>query len=89
MSSRPPEPPIIAETLIRRVGISQMKPPDAEATKVLEAMKIEAAYVDWVAEKEAIHHNNYRVLFEAGALGQLMQFLAKREIVQGTKEKLA
>jgi hypothetical protein len=42
-----------------------MKPPDAEATKVLEAMKMEATYVDWVAEKEAIHHNTYRALFEA------------------------
>jgi hypothetical protein len=89
MSSRPPEPPIVVETLIRRVGISQMKPPGVEATKVLEAMKMEAAYVDWVAEKEAIHHNNYRALFEAGALEPLTQFLAKREIVQGTMGKLA
>jgi hypothetical protein len=46
MSSRPPEPPIVAETLIRREDISQMKPSDAEATKVLDAMKMEAAYVD-------------------------------------------
>jgi hypothetical protein len=42
-----------------------------------------------VAEKEVIHHNNYRALFEAGALEPLMQFLAKRQIVQGTMGKLA
>jgi hypothetical protein len=41
-----------------------MKPPDAEATTVREAMKMEAAFVDWVAEKEAIHRNSYRALFE-------------------------
>jgi hypothetical protein len=46
MSSPSPERRIVVETLIRRVAISQMKPPDAEATKVLEAMKMEAAYVD-------------------------------------------
>jgi hypothetical protein len=51
-----------------------MKSPDAETTKILEAMKMEAAYVDWVAEKEAIHDNNYRALFEASALEPLMQF---------------
>jgi hypothetical protein len=33
--------------------------PDAEATKVLEGMKMEAGYVDWVTAKKAIHHNNY------------------------------
>jgi hypothetical protein len=75
---------IVVETLIQRVAISQMKPSDAEATKVLDSINMEAAYLDRVAEKEAIHRNSYQALFEAGALEPLMQFLAKREIVQGT-----
>jgi hypothetical protein len=43
MSSRSLERRTVVETLIRRVAISQMKRPDAEATTVLEAMKMEAA----------------------------------------------
>jgi hypothetical protein len=58
MSSRSLERSIVVETLIQRVTISQMKPPDAEATKALEVMKMEAASVDWVAEKETIHRNS-------------------------------
>jgi hypothetical protein len=42
-----------------------------------------------VAEKEAIHRNSYRALFKAGTLEPLRQFLARREIVQGTMGKLA
>jgi hypothetical protein len=41
-----------------------------------------------MAENEAIHRNSYRGLFEAGALEPLMQFLARREIVQGQWESL-
>jgi hypothetical protein len=70
-------------------GIAAVNPRDAAATKVFEAMKMEGAFVDWLAEKEAIHHNNYRALFEAGALEPLMEFLAKGEIVQGAMGKLA
>jgi hypothetical protein len=40
-----------------------------------------------VTEKGAIHRNSDRGLFEAGALEPLMQFLTRREIVQGTMGK--
>jgi hypothetical protein len=55
-------------SLMRRIGRTVMNPRDAAATKVFEAMKMEGAFADWLAEKEVIHHNNYRALFEAGAL---------------------
>jgi hypothetical protein len=42
-----------------------------------------------VAENGAIHRNSYRALFEAIALEPLIQFVARREIVQGTMGKLA
>jgi hypothetical protein len=61
-----------------------MNPLDAEAIKVFEAMKMEVEFVDWLTEKELIHHNNYRALFVAGALERLMEFL-----VQGAKGKFA
>jgi hypothetical protein len=38
-----------------------------EAVNVFEAMKTESAFVNWLKEKEAVHHNNYHVLFEEGA----------------------
>jgi hypothetical protein len=70
------------------IRIASMNRRDAAATKVFEAMKMEAACVDGLAEKEAMHQNNYRALFETGALKPLMEFLPKREIVQGAMGKL-
>jgi hypothetical protein len=74
---------------MHRIGIAAMNRDDATATKFFQAMKMEAAFVDWVAEKEAMHHNNYRALFKAGVLELLMEFLTKRQIVQGAMRKLA
>jgi hypothetical protein len=47
-------------------------PPKREAVNVLEAMKMESAFVDCLKEKEAMHHSNYHVIFEEGALEPLM-----------------
>jgi hypothetical protein len=35
-------------------------------------MKMESAFVNWLKDKEAVHHNNSRLLFEEGALEPLM-----------------
>jgi hypothetical protein len=59
---------------------SQIPLSKIEAVNVLEAMKMESAFVDWLKEKEVLHHNNYRILFDEGALELLMQFLARRAI---------
>jgi hypothetical protein len=87
MSSGLPERRVLVTNLMYRIRITAMNPLDAATTRVFEAMKIEAAFVDWLGGKEAIHHNNYRALFEAGALEPFVEFRAKREIVQGAMEK--
>jgi hypothetical protein len=51
--------------------------PKRKAINVFDAMKMESAFVDWVKEKETVHHSDHRVLFEEGALEPLMQFLAR------------
>jgi hypothetical protein len=48
--------------------------------EVFEAMQMETAFVDWLKVKEAMHHNNSRALFEAGALEPLMGFLTRGSI---------
>jgi hypothetical protein len=52
----------------------------AQSETVFRAIKMEAAFVDWLDEKEAVRHNNYQALIEVGALNSLMEFLAKRDM---------
>jgi hypothetical protein len=46
--------------------------PKREAVNIFEAMKMESAFVDWLKAKKPVRHNNYRILFEHGALEPLM-----------------
>jgi hypothetical protein len=68
--------PIIQQTCAYLMR-SQMPLGKREAVNVFEAMKMESAFIDWLKENEAVYHNNYRVLFDEGALEPLMQFLAR------------
>jgi hypothetical protein len=51
---------------------SQILLPKREAVNVFEAMYMESIFVNWLNEKDAVHHNNDRVLFEERALEPLM-----------------
>jgi hypothetical protein len=51
--------------------------PKREDVNVFETM-MKSAFVDWLKEKETVHHNNYHVLLEEGPLDPLMQFLTGR-----------
>jgi hypothetical protein len=59
---------------------SQIPLPKRESVNVFEGMEMKSAFVDWLKEKEAVNHDNARLLFEEGALERLMQFLARRAI---------
>jgi hypothetical protein len=68
------------------IEIAAMNPCEAAATKVFEAMKMEVVFVGWLAEMEAIHYNNYRALFEAGAVERPMEFLFSARSSRGHGE---
>lgn len=51
---------------------------------VLRDMLRSSAFVAWKREKERTHRNNYRALFESGAMEPLVEFLAQPEIRPGS-----
>jgi hypothetical protein len=73
----------------RRQLLEPIRESRLEPFQVYAAMKQEAAFIDWQKEMEAVHHNNYRVLFESGAMEPLMSFLARREIPRNSIRILA
>jgi hypothetical protein len=80
---------IILHNFIEREIITKMTAWDAQLETCFRAMKAEEAFADWLAERENVHHNNYRELFEAGALDLPMEFLAKCDIAPKTIGDLA
>jgi hypothetical protein len=67
-------------SFIKRAAKTKITAWVAQSETVFRAMKLEAVLIDGLAEVEAVHHNNYRALFEAGALYLLPEFLAKRDM---------
>jgi hypothetical protein len=78
-SMSPEEQRVIVHSFIECATITKMTARAAQLETLFRATKMAAAFVDWLAEKEAAHHNNYQASFEAGASDPLMKFLAKRD----------
>jgi hypothetical protein len=71
--------PMIQQTCTELMR-SQTPLPKTEAVNIFEVIMMKSAFVDWLKEKGRVHHSNYSVLFDKGALESLMQFLARHVI---------
>jgi hypothetical protein len=56
----PEEQRVIMHSFIERATITKMTAPAAQLETAFRVMQMEAAFIDWLAGKKPVQHNNYR-----------------------------